>query len=109
MAHPNIVALPCSRKTPRRSCLHQLPCWDPQSCSELRSENLTDSAAQIVVDPKLHGRTLDRIMMVATVLAVIEEGEASLGNHCRGLIANATRERGKFVQESLVHPIGDDV
>jgi len=46
--------------------------------------------------------------MVAAALAAVEEGEASLGNHRLGLITNATSERGKFIQESLVHPIGDD-
>ena len=46
--------------------------------------------------------------MTAAMLAVAEEGDAGLRNHCLGLITNATRERSKFIRESLVHPIGDD-
>jgi len=87
----------------------QLHAWTHDLAANFRSENLTaDSAAQVVVDPELHGRALDRITLVAAIFAVVEEGETSLGNHCLGLITNATRERSEFIRESLVHPIGDD-
>ena len=45
--------------------------------------------------PEMHGRFLDQCIIVATVFAVVEPDNMSLGNHRRSLIADTASREGR--------------
>ena len=76
--------------------------------ANIRSEDMGMTAlTQIVVDPQLHGGALDGEIIEATLAAIIQPNDASLGNDSKRLVRNTLSERSQFIAEGFIHASSD--